>query len=215
MKPYRHSIAVFPKITVKDNLSVQFRPLRLSGNGQWETAPEWRDMPYLEHAGVMERPQNEVLFIRDVASLFHSDGYSREYVDPERVQFLNAACIAVNYVFWLEIERLRRVFDVHLGGYVCLAVSPDDATPHNLELVDALREYHEDIEMSIKAMKSTSGIGANEFWKIVEANRTGYSYDKPSKVLRRHSNNLTPKVVEGLHQMLQRGIRYGLWSPAD
>jgi hypothetical protein len=64
-----HRILLDAHITSKGNLSVRLLMDFLGDSGQWVHAPEWKEIPFYGMSAFMERPSDEVLFIREVEHL--------------------------------------------------------------------------------------------------------------------------------------------------
>jgi hypothetical protein len=222
LPPYPHRILIDTQITKTGNLSVRFSPQCLGPSGQWEHAPEWRQLPDLGTTEeVMKRPNDEVLFVRNAEWLFEDSLARRNLyhgeVDRAEQALFSTAGRAVNMAFWLVIHRLSSRFEVHLGRYVALLSSTQDAADClGLDIVDALQEHRASIQEAVARFEEDTGHTPRQFCDVCEQFSPGRRYVQASKLLRRHagaSSKLTPSAVEGFHNKLRIAERYGLWAP--
>ena len=220
LPPYPHRILLDAHVTKVGNLSVRFSPQCLGESGQWENAPEWRQIPLLGSAETMRRPNDEVLFIRSVDWLFENSlaRWNRAGdIDRTEQAYIAAACRAVNVAFWLTYHRLQNRFEVHLGRYLAvLSSTPEAADCLGLELVDALADHRTSVKEALAAFEANTGHPPQRFWDTCES--TERRYVRASKELRGSSGSpsrLTPSVVEHYHKELQKAQAYGLWKPGE
>lgn len=212
---HRCRMMVSVKITTHGNLSVTLSPNCLSDSGYWEPAPEWKMDPFRFASGFRERPGNEVLFFRGVEGLF---GEPRRDLNKA---LLDAQRRAVLFAFWMTMERISNVFELHFEHYIVgLSESDRPWIDHSnpivgLEIVDALFEYRMMLAEELRRFKAKTGYDPDVFFKACEA-RASHSFDKVSKRIRYGvpgSEGLTPKVVERYFDFLEEVKAFGIWTP--
>jgi hypothetical protein len=223
-RDYRsHRILLDAHITSKGNLSVRLRMDFLSDSGQWVHAPEWKEIPFYGTSAVMERPGDEVLFIREVEHLLaerleHRPSY--EGSDAIQDGAVQAACEAVNTVFWLIVNRLSQRFDVSLSRYVILLREARKGALLGLDIIDFLDEHRNGIARDIAEFEHQTGYSPEAFCKAHQELTAGSRYVSNETVSRRlrsksgASAGLTAGEVDRRLQLLKRAIAYGLWTPA-
>jgi len=218
-----HRILLDAHITSKGNLSVRLLMDFLADSGQWVHAPEWKEIPFYGMSAVMERPSDEVLFIREVEHLLAERlEHRRPYEGSDAVQdgATQAACEAVNTVFWLIVDRLSQRFDVSLSRYVVLLREGRDGTLLGLDLVNFLDEHRNGIVRDIADFEHQTGYSPEAFWKAHQELTAGGRYVSNETVSRRlrsksgASAGLTAGEVDRRLQLLKRAMAYGLWTPA-
>ncbi|RDJ26702.1 hypothetical protein DWF00_00545 [Bosea caraganae] len=178
-------VVVNATVTTKDNLSVRLWMKRLDDRGRWTPAPEWRDIPYYGQSAVMERPDDEVLFIRDVDRLLvekvaHYERYDR--VDKDERRLVEASCQLVNAVFWLTVPpqaeplEVRSPFDA--PSYAGLRTAPwrDDLTQEfavesTLEFVSFVNELRR-AEKRLPIPQGSFPAKASDLEKLVKEARS-------------------------------------------
>jgi hypothetical protein len=216
---FRPRIALDAHITIHGNLSVRFAPDFLGKNGRWTPAPEWRPLRFLGHAAIMQRPNDEVLFMRNVSDLFRASRVDDDYI----LSFRHLSSFAVNLAFWIVYRRLSEKFDVHLGRYVAAlskqgllsSFTDHSASPIiGLELVDAVEEHHATISGHLADFSEETGYSVDDFWHAAEQIK---STDMMSGKLRKTTgpaSKLTPSVVEKYVDLLRVAIDYGIFRPS-
>lgn len=182
----------------------------------FEAAPEWSYNPFSSYAEIAQRPENEVLFIRNAQHLFQP----HKFDDPRHASRRSAAIAAVNLAFWLTMERLSNVFEIEYRTYlVGLTESAhsyaEAAVPYlGLEIVDAQTEARNAIKAALQDFKESSGYSPEEFHAACNV-ETGYRrFENASRRLRDQREGrekLTPKTVERLYEFLELAERYGIW----
>ncbi|MGE7469237.1 hypothetical protein ACQKLX_07345 [Bosea sp. NPDC003192] len=216
-------VVINATVTIKDNLSVRLWMKVLDGQGRWCSAPEWRDIPYYGHTAVMERPNDEVLFIRDVNRLFVERAaiYGRaEKPDPIKLKIFEASCELVNSIFWLTVQRLAQRFEVTLARYVVMLRESRDGRILGLEVGDALDERKNDIKRSLANFEVETGWATEEFWAACEGEPSaGRRYATASSVKRLRAKDagtvkLTAGEVDRRLDLLSTAEAYGFWKPA-
>lgn len=210
---FRHRLAITSHVTARGNLSVCFEPVYFGENGKWVPAPEW-NIPYLGEAGIMERPNNELLFLHDIDWLL--TGPSRWEGDRD---VFDAACVAVHAVLAVVLRRVERRFDLQFDSYPALVVTDPFSGPCiGLEIVDAAEEYlHELAEFLIDCDRLT-GYRPGAFWAACQSamDEKRNWPEKASRTLRgtsSPSSTLTPSVVARYHDRLKEAKDYGMWRP--
>jgi hypothetical protein len=195
----------------------------LGDSGRWIHAPEWKEIPFYEMSAIMERPSDEVLFIREVEHLFHEHiERKRAHEDSDVIhdRAIQAACEAVNTVFWLIASRLSQRFDVSLSHYVVLLREARDGPLLGLEIVDALNEHRSSIARDIAEFENQTGYSPEAFWnahqKLTASGRhvSGETLSRQLRSKNAASAGLTAGEVERRYKLLGRATAYGLWSPA-
>lgn len=213
---FPHRLAVDAVVNKAGNLSVTISPRCLSQRGLLEKAPEWRQEFGLYIKGpshFMGRPGNEVLYVRGVDGVINCKKPLSKMSEGERL-WRKAVAEAINFSFWVEIERLRINYEVHLGNYVVFCdEDPAADLGATLEIVDAVREHRDAIEEHVKTFKDHTGYEIEEFLKVCEEHKVGLSFDRCSKLLRLQDGpgrSLTPSVVRGHYDVLRAAIDYGI-----
>lgn len=210
-------------ITTKDNLSVRLAMNMLDDRGQWIPAPEWRELPYYGLAVVMERPDDEVLFIHDIDQLVVGPATEyRHYRHGDSIerQLFEASCELVNAVFWLTVQRLAQRFEVTLASYIVMLRQGKKGPIIGLDIVDALDEHKKDIAKSIGGFEAEAGWSAEEFWAACDSPtspRRGYASESLVRRLRARGGGtvkLTAGEVDRRLQFLSTADAYGIWKPA-
>lgn len=216
-------VVVNATMTTKDNLSVRLWMKVLDEKGRWSPAPEWRDIPYYGHAAVMERPDDEVLFIRDVNRLTveRAAVYERyDKPDPNERKLFEASCELVNAVFWLTVHRLAQRFEVTLARYIVMLRESREGRVLGLEISDALDEHKREIARGVTSFEAETGWTAEEFWTVCESPTSlgrRYASDSIVKRLRTKESGtvkLTAGEVSRRLQLLSKAEAYGFWKPA-
>lgn len=210
-------------VTKKDNLSVRLWLKTLSDSGRWVDAPEWRDIPLFGLSGFMERPSDEVLFIRDVERLMveRIPVYERDdNGDPNGRKLVDAACELVNAIFWLTVQRLARRFEVTLARYLVLLRQGQGGRILGLDIVDVLGERKREIANGIARFQAETGWSPEEFWvacDIGQSKRRNYASDSVVRRLRAREGGtvkLTAGEVNRRLDFLSTADAYGMWKPA-
>ena len=218
-----HRILLDAHITSKGNLSVRLRMDFLGDSGQWVHAPEWKEIPFYGTSAIMERPSDEVLFIREVEHLLAERlEHRRSYEGSDAIQdgVVQAACEAVNTVFWLVANRLSQRFDVSLSRYVILLREARDGALLGLDIIDALDEHRNGIARDIAEFAHQTGYSPEAFWNAHQELTAGSCYVSNETLSRRlrskseASAGLTAGEVDRRLKVLKRAIAYGLWTPA-
>ena len=215
----RNRVAVNTHITTRGNLSVTIYPEMLTKEGRFEIAPEWKPTPFPSYAEVTQRPQNEILFIRNM------ERWLRPYQhdDPAQAAVRNAACSAINMAFWLTINRLAKVFNVSYRSYLAGVADtpqsyvPDDGKHVGLEIVDAPLEARMNLEESLRGFEAVAGHTPTAFYRACNATEGWRRFEAASRTLRKTpgSDHLTPKIVENFGVLLERAKLYGVWAPEE
>lgn len=223
MKPVPlHRVVLHMVFSAKENLSVRITPGCLSKIGTWTEAPEW--LPaltprYPASGRIGGRPDTELLYLRNVSSLFTkrrpgATAYERRV----RHVLSKAVCIT----FWLVVHRLDGIFDVHLDTYVATlsALDGDDTSVEasrmefvGLEMVSVLSDYRRDMAARLLSFPEETGLSAIDFWAICKPSS---SWDVASRLLKQRSiggsADLTPSLVREYYAFLKRAIDYGVWT---
>lgn len=216
-------VVVNATVTTKDNLSVRLWMKTLDDKGRWAKAPEWRDIPLYGYTGIMERPSDEVLFIKNVDRLMidRIALYERyENGDPNGRKLVEAACELVNATFWLTVQRLAQRFEVTLARYLVLLRESRDGRILGLDIVDALDERKKEIAKGIASFEAEAGWSAEEFWAACDSPTSpGRRYASESLVRRLRARGggtvkLTAGEVDRRLQLLSTAYAYGIWKPA-
>lgn len=210
-------------VTTKGNLSVRLWLKTLDDRGRWVEAPEWREIPFFGLSGFMERPSDEVLFIRDFDRLMveRIPVYERyDNGDPNGRKLVGAAGELVNAVFWLTVQRLARRFEVTLARYLVLLRQGQGGRILGLDIVDALGERKKGIATGIASFEAETGWSAEEFWAACEnpkSARRHYASDSVVRRLRERDGGtvkLTAGEVNRRLEFLTTADAYGIWKPA-
>lgn len=216
-------VVVNATVTTKDNLSIRLWLKTLDDAGRWIDAPEWRDIPLYGHAGIMERPSDEVLFIRNVDRLMieRIALYEKyENGDPNGRKLVEAACELVNATFWLTVQRLAQRFEVTLARYLVLLRESRDGRILGLDIVDALDERKKEIARGIASFEAEAGWSPEEFWSACDSSASPgprYASKSAERRLRARGGGtvtLTPGEVGRRLQLLSTADAYGIWKPA-
>ena len=185
MGPLPHRITVDAHITSKDNLSVRFKPEVLGACGYMIPAREWKGLPLLGSAEIMERPNDEVLFIRGIGHLVHGD-YGPDMSaegDEAASKAFSALCAAVNYAFWLTVQRLRFDFEVHFERVVVKLEKKSDRWEEGeclgLELANVLTDHRGNVEEAFLVASSMTTKTPSDFIDCYEKN--GSRKDEPRR----------------------------------
>lgn len=216
-------VVVNATVTSKDNLSVRLWMKILDDRGRWISAPEWREIPLYGMAGIMERPSDEVLFIRNVDRLMIDRialyaNYERG--DPNRQKLADAACELINATFWLTVQRLAQRFEVTLSRYLVLLREKRDGRILGLDIVDALDEHRREIARGVADFEAQTGWTPEDFWAVCESPTSQgghYASDSVVKRLRAKGTGtvkLTPGEVRRRLEFLAMAENYGFWKPA-
>lgn len=217
-----HRVVLHIVFSAKENLSVRITPGCLSKIGTWTEAPEWRPTlnPLYPATGrIGGRPDTELLYLRNVSSLFtRRRPDATAYERRARHVLSKAVCIT----FWLVIHRLDGVFDVHLDAYVAIlsALDGDDTSVESsrmefvgLETVSVLSDYRRDIAARLRSFPLETGLSAIDFYAIC---KSANSWDVASRLLKQRciggSADLTPSLVREYLAFLKRAIDYGVWT---
>ena len=166
-----------------------------------------------------QRPQNEILFIRNVERW--RQPYQHD--DPTQAAVRNAACSAINMAFWLTINRLTKVFNVSYRSYLAgVADTPqshglDDGKHLGLEIVDAPLEARMNLEESLRGFEAATGHTPTAFYRACNATEGWRRFEAASHTLRKTpgSDHLTPKIVENFGGLLEKAKLYGVWTPEE
>jgi hypothetical protein len=216
-------VVINATVTTKDNLSVRLWMKTLDDRGRWIQAPEWRDIPYYGQAAVMERPDDELLFIRSVDRLLvervaDHERYGR--VEPNERKLVEASCELVNALFWLTVQRVAQRFEVALARYVVMLRDGRDGPILGIDIVDALAEHKKEMAKNIANFQAEAGWNAEEFWAACDSpSSPGRRYASESLVRRLRARDggtvkLTAGEVDRRLQLLSKARAYGIWKPA-
>jgi hypothetical protein len=216
-------VVVNATVTTKDNLSVRLWMKFLDDEGRWAKAPEWRDIALYGYTGIMERPSDEVLFIKNVDRLMveRIPLYAKfDHGDPDGRKLVEAACELVNATFWIAVQRLSQRFEVTLARYLVLLRESRDGRILGLDIVDALNERKKEIAKAIASFEAEAGWSAEEFWAACDnPTSPGRRYASDSVVRRLRARGvgtvkLTAGEVDRRLQLLSTADAYGIWKPA-
>lgn len=214
-------VAVHATITKKDNLSVRLWLKILNGKGRWVDAPEWKDIPFYGHTAIMERPSDEVLFVRALDRLtIEGFEYYEDYRPGERRELIEAACELVNATFWLTVQRLSQRFEVSLSRYLVLLRERREGRILGLQIVDALDERKKALAQNIADFKIETGWSTEEFWAACDvpvALRRHYASEKLVRRLRERDGGtvkITRGEVDRRIELLSTAEAYGIWKPS-
>jgi hypothetical protein len=213
---HRNHVSLQADITAKGNLSVTIAASMRDETGRWVLAPEWNSDPFSSHAEITGRPENEVLFIRNIRQWFPP--YRAN--DPMLSERRSAACAAINLAFWLVAFRLSCTFDIQYRSYVAgLSDTPvrysEVHSLIGLEIVNTDLEIEENIRASLNRFSAATGHSLEEFYAACNVETDYRRFDKASRLLRGQtpgSEDLTPKIVERHYKFLVLAERYGIWE---
>lgn len=203
----QHRVTVSCRVNQANNLTARFEPAYLSDSGHLIRAPEWRDMPYLGSSRIAQRPDDEILYIRNVGGLFHSGPNSLVREDRRYAQLADL----VTAVFWLSLHRLARRFDVFVLSYVARLTNDTEDIEYGLEVVDVLEDTIRTLASFVDKFADTNGTDVLTFWR--ECKRTQASggnwnaaVSKRLRIKGTATEHMTPKVVQTLHEKLSKAF---------
>lgn len=216
-------VVINATVTSKDNLSVRLWMKMLDNRGRWAPAPEWRDIPYYGQSAVMERPDDELLFVRSVGRLLIDrvadyERYGR--VEPSERKLVEASCELVNAMFWVSVQRVAQRFEVTLAKYVVMLRDGRGGPILGIDLVDAFAEHKRELAKAITNFHAEAGWSAEEFWAACDSPTSpGRRFVNDGLVRRLRARGagtvkLTAGEVDRRIQLLSKAEAYGIWKPA-